>query len=51
MEQAYRIIDSEMPTILQRLGLWKPGDAVPMPARRPDGCGALVMRNGVAWCK
>ena len=45
------VIDSEMPLILQRQGRWKPGGAIPTPARRPAGCETLVMRNGTVWCK
>lgn len=45
------VADSEMPEILERLGLWKPGDALPVPRRRPNGCDRLVFRNGEEWCK
>jgi hypothetical protein len=45
------VIDAEMPSILQRRGLWKAGDPIPLPARRPVGCDALVVREGVVWCK
>jgi len=44
------VIDSEMPETLQRLGLWKTGDALPVPSRLPKGCTRLVMRKGVEWC-
>jgi hypothetical protein len=44
------VIDSEMPETLRRLGLWKTGDALPVPPRMPRGC-ALVMRQGVEWCE
>jgi hypothetical protein len=44
------VIDSEMPETLQRLGLWKTGDALPVPPRMPRGC-TLVMRKGVEWCE
>jgi hypothetical protein len=44
------VIDSEMPEILQHLGLWKPGVAPPHPAEMPSGCTRLSMRNGVEWC-
>lgn len=43
--------DSEMPEILRRLGLWKPGDALPAPAHLPQGCRRLSMRRGEEWCK
>lgn len=45
------VADSEMPQIMQRLGLWKPGDALPVPPHEPKGCGPLVMRRGEEWCK
>ncbi|MGA9070874.1 MAG: hypothetical protein WB424_11500 [Terracidiphilus sp.] len=45
------VADSEMPEILQRLGLWKPGDPLPVPAHMPQGCRHLFMRLGEEWCK
>ncbi|MDP9170386.1 MAG: hypothetical protein M3N54_07200 [Acidobacteriota bacterium] len=45
------VIDSEMPETLRRLGLWKTGDALPVPARLPGGCTRLVMRKGVESCE
>jgi hypothetical protein len=45
------VIDSEMPETLRRLGLWKTGDAVPVPPTMPPGCTRLIMRKGVAWCE
>jgi hypothetical protein len=45
------VIDSEMPGTLRRLGLWKTGDALPVPPRMPRGCTRLVMRKGVEWCE
>jgi len=45
------VIDSEMPETLRRLGLWKTGDALPVPPRMPGGCKRLVMRKGVEWCE
>ncbi len=45
------VIDSEMPETLRRLGLWKPGDALPVPLRMPAACTRLVMRKGVEWCE
>jgi hypothetical protein len=44
------VIDSEMPETLQRLGLWKTGDALPVPPRMPRAC-TLVMRKGLEWCE
>jgi hypothetical protein len=45
------VIDSEMPEILRRLGLWKTGDALPVPPHMPGGCTRLVMRKSVEWCE
>ncbi|WHZ19168.1 MAG: hypothetical protein OJF55_001317 [Rhodanobacteraceae bacterium] len=45
------VADSEMPQIMERLGLWKTGDALPIPPHEPNGCGPLVMRRGEEWCK
>jgi hypothetical protein len=45
------VADSEMPEILHRLGLWQPGDPLPVPALMPKGCRDLVMRHGEEWCK
>src|SRR5579872_2383841 len=41
------VIDSDMPETLRRFGLWKTGDALPVPPRMPRGCTRLVMRKGV----
>lgn len=41
------VIDSEMPGILRRMGLWRPGD--PLPA--PPGCSRPVLRHGEEWCQ
>lgn len=43
------VIDSEMPETLRRLGLWKTGDALPVPPS--TRCTRLVMRKGVEWCE
>jgi hypothetical protein len=45
------VADSEMPEILLRLGLWHPGDPLPVPAHLPQGCRHLLMRNGEEWCE
>ena len=45
------VIDSEMPETLRQLGLWKAGDALPVPPRMPRGCARLVMRKSVEWCE
>ena len=46
------VADSEMPEIMKRLRLWKPGDSLPVPpADPPPGCTPLVMRHGEEWCK
>jgi len=45
------VADSEMPEILRRLGLWHPGDPLPVPARLPEGCREVFLRHGEEWCK
>jgi hypothetical protein len=45
------VADSEMPEILHRLGLWQPGNPLPVPAHLPRGCSHLFMRHGEEWCK
>lgn len=41
------VIDSEMPGILRRMGLWGPDDPLPAPA----GCNHPVLRHGEEWCE
>lgn len=45
------VADSEMPGVMKRLGLWKPGEALPVPAQMPPNCGRLVMRSDEEWCQ
>jgi hypothetical protein len=45
------VIDSQMPETLRRLGLWKTGDALPVPPHMPKGCTRLIMRKSVEWCE
>lgn len=45
------VADSEMPAIMQRLGLSKPGDALPVPQPAPANCGKLVLNRGEEWCR
>jgi hypothetical protein len=45
------VADSEMPEIMARLGMWKPGDALPVPQPLPAGCGRLVFDHGEEWCR
>lgn len=45
------VADSEMPEILHRLGLWRPGDSLPVPPDLPEGCSHPFMRHGEEWCK
>jgi len=47
---ALAVIDSEMPAILTRLHLWKPGDPLPAPLRIPNGCTGVELRDGTEWC-
>lgn len=41
------VIDSEMPNIQQRLGLWRPGRPLPLPAR---GCRRPRLIDHELWC-
>ena len=41
------VIDSEMPGILQRLGLWHPGDKLPLP---PGECARPHLIGQELWC-
>lgn len=45
------VADSDMPEIMKRLGVWKPGDAPPIPLHVPEACGPLVVHHGEEWCK
>jgi hypothetical protein len=45
---AMPVIDAEMPEIERRLGLWEPGDPLPVPVRTQ--CRSLEMKHGVEWC-
>jgi hypothetical protein len=45
------VADSEMPEILRRLGLWRPGGALPPPLFFSGAeCPHRVMRKGEEWC-
>ena len=46
------VIDSEMPTIERRLGLWKPGDPLPVPSSAGNGkpCSKPTLRHDALWC-
>ena len=41
------VIDSEMPAIAQRLGLWRPGQPLPLPA---GPCPRPHLSGGALWC-
>ncbi len=41
------VIDSEMPNIERRLGLWRPGEPLPLPA---GGCAKPRLIHGELWC-
>ncbi len=47
------VIDSEMPNIERRLGLWKPGDPIPTPQHNVGGkpCIRPTLRHGELWCE
>ena len=42
------VIDSEMPNIQRRLGLWKPGQPIPTPTGKP--CPKPTLRRTELWC-
>ncbi len=41
------VIDSEMPNIQRRLGLWRPGKPLPLPEKH---CGNPHLVNAALWC-
>lgn len=41
------VVDSEMPNILRRLGLWRPGQSLPLPASR---CLRPHLVKAALWC-
>ena len=43
------VIDSEMPKIEKRLGLWKPGEPIPTPSHGKP-CLKPVLRHSELWC-
>lgn len=45
------VADSEMPAILGHFGLWKHGDALPIPPHMPGRCRELFLRSSEEWCK
>jgi hypothetical protein len=46
------VIDSEMPNIQKRLGLWKPGMPIPTPSLggNSTSCSKPTLRNAELWC-
>ncbi len=46
------VIDSEMPNIERRLGLWKPGDPIPTPIGAGDrkSCLEPILKHTELWC-
>ncbi len=46
------VIDSEMPNIQRRLGLWKPGEPIPKPVLATGGkpCLKPTLRHTELWC-
>jgi len=45
------VADSEMPEILRRVGLWRPGDALPVPPSLSKECPHPIMRRLEEWCQ
>ncbi len=45
------VIDAEMPTIQQRLGLWKPGQPLPTPTDRDKPCTRPTLKRSALWCE
>jgi len=43
------VIDSDMPELLRRLGLWRIGDPLPVPSSQVK-CSHPLMRKGEEWC-
>lgn len=44
------VIDSEMPNIERRLGLWRPGSPLPLPTSAAKSCLKPRLKNGELWC-
>jgi hypothetical protein len=44
------VVDSDMPEILFRLGLLKPGDPLPIPFVKPGNCTKPSLIKGEEWC-
>lgn len=45
------VIDAEMPNIQQRLGLWKPGQPLPVPAAGDQSCARPTLKHLALWCE
>lgn len=45
------VIDAEMPNIQQRLGLWKPGQPLPIPTDRDKPCTRPTLKHSALWCE
>lgn len=45
------VIDSEMPNIEGRLGLWKPGSPLPLPTDPAKPCRSPRLDHGELWCE
>jgi hypothetical protein len=45
------VVDSDMPEILLWLGLWKPGDPLPIPVVKPDNSTKLSIIKGEELCQ
>jgi len=48
---ALPVIDSEMPTIERRLGLWRPGSSLPLPPPTTRPCPRPHLKDAELWCE
>jgi hypothetical protein len=45
------VIDSEMPSIERRLGLWRPGSPLPLPIASTKPCPSPRLKGAELWCE
>lgn len=46
-----KVIDEEMPEIERRMGVWRPGEPLPVPPQMPSSCRTIELHDGIEWCK